>query len=91
MELARAAQRLAGTHLGAALARVVYEHDRDVIAALELAQVREERRDLAGDVLVDAVQAHERIQHEEPRPELGDGLGQRVAVALDVEGAPTAR
>jgi hypothetical protein len=40
----------------------VHEHDGDVVAALELAQVREQRRDLAGVVLVDAVQADERVQ-----------------------------
>lgn len=64
---------------------MVHEHDRDVIAALELAQVCEERRDLARCVLIDAVQAHEGIEHEEPRAELVHGLGERVAVALDVE------
>jgi hypothetical protein len=33
----------------------MHEDDGDAIAALELAQIREQRRDLAGEVLVDAV------------------------------------
>src|SRR6185295_12783434 len=85
VEFARAAQRLASAHLRAALARMMDEHDGNAVSALELAQVREQRGDLAGVVLVDAVQAHERIEDQEPRAQFGDGLGERVAVALDVE------
>ena len=40
-------------------------HDRDVEAALELAQVREQRRDLTGQILVDAVQSDKGIEHEQ--------------------------
>ena len=91
VEFARAAQRLAGAHLAAALARVVHEHDGDVVAALELAQVREQRRDLAGEVLVDAVQAHEGIEDEQPRAELVDGGGQARRGRARGRAARTAR
>jgi hypothetical protein len=40
----------------------VHERDRDVKAPLELAQVCEERRDLAGEVLVDAMQADKGVE-----------------------------
>lgn len=64
---------------------MVHEYDGDVVAALELAQVREQRRDLAGLILVDPVQAHERIEDEEPWAELVDGGGERIAITVDVE------
>jgi len=51
---------------------VVDEHDGDVEAALQVAQVREQRRDLAGEVLVDAVQPDKRIEDEELGAELSD-------------------
>src|SRR5690606_20577680 len=53
--------------------------------ALELAQVREQRCDLAGDVLVDAVKTHEGVEDEQSGLEPGDGLGETVAVTLEVE------
>jgi hypothetical protein len=47
VEFRRAAERLAAAHLPSAFARVVHEQNGEVKPALELAQVREERRDLA--------------------------------------------
>ena len=78
MKLAGAAQGLAGAHLGAAFARVVDEHDGDVVTALEVAQVCEQRRNFAGEVLVDEMKADKRIEDEEPGLKLGDGRGEAV-------------
>ena len=52
---------------------------------LELTQVREERRDFARRVLVDAVESHKRIEDEELGSQRRDGLGEAVAIALDIE------
>src|SRR5260370_32240795 len=64
------------------------DDDPDLVAALELTQVGEQRRDLARDVLVDAVQADERVEDEEARPERGDGRGEAVAIpgVIEAEG-----
>ena|SRR5208337_2529478 len=43
-------------------------------SSLQLAQIGEQRRYLAAGVLVDAMQAHEGIEHEQTRRELGDRL-----------------
>ena len=61
VEFARATQGLTSAHFAAALSRMVHEHDGEAKSTLQLAQIREERRDLTRDVLVDAVQADERI------------------------------
>jgi len=55
VEFGRAAQGLTGSGLGGALARVVDEDDGDGKSALQLAQIGEQRGDLAGNVFVDAV------------------------------------
>ena len=84
VQFGRAAERLSGAGV-AALARVVDEHDGAAEAALQLAQVGEQRRDLGGGVLVDAVQAHEGVEDDEPRPQAFDLLAQARAVGRDVE------
>lgn len=85
VKFARAAQRLASTHLPAAFTSVMHEDDGEMKAALELAQVGEQRRDVAREVLVDAVQAYERIEDEQLGFERRDGLGEGVAVALEID------
>jgi hypothetical protein len=57
----------------------------DGIASLQLAQVGEQRHDLADGVLVDAVQAHERIEDEQARLECGDGLLKAPAIRIEIE------
>ena len=47
--------------------------------------MREQRRDLAAGILVDAVQPHERIEDEQARLQLGDGLGEAPSVEIDIE------
>jgi len=68
-ELGGSTQGLAG-----ALLRVVDDDDGDAVAALQLAQIGEQRRDLAAGVLVDVMQAYEGIEHRQARRELGDRL-----------------
>ena len=55
------------------------------VAALQLAQIGEQRRDLPRRVLVDAMQAHERIEHHQARREDGDGLVEAFAVGREIE------
>ena len=86
VEVTRAAQALAGLRAGGAvLAGVVDDDDGDVAFALQLAEVGEQRGDLAGVVLVDAVQPDERVEQEQSGREAADGLGEAVLVALGVE------
>ncbi len=63
-EVARAAQALTWLRGRAILARVVDDHDGEVELALQLAQVAEQRGDLSGIVLVDAMQPYEGVKHE---------------------------
>jgi hypothetical protein len=67
VELGGAAQRLAGADTAGALPGVMDDEHGDSVAALQLAQECEQRRNLAAGVLVDAVQAHERIEDEQAR------------------------
>jgi hypothetical protein len=41
---------------------VVDEHDGDGVAALQFAQEGEQRGDVTADILIDAMQPHERIE-----------------------------
>src|SRR5271166_2981644 len=45
----------------------------------------EQRCDVAADILIDAMQAHERIEDEQPRLQPGDGLVETGAVDLEIE------
>ena len=84
-EVAGAAQALAGLAAGAALAGVVHDDDGHVVGALELAQVPEHGGHLPGVVLVDAVQAHEGIEHQQARRVRGDRRAQSRLVVGAVE------
>jgi hypothetical protein len=53
VKLARAPQRLAGTDTTGALAGMVDDADGDVAAALQVGQMGQPGRDIAGDVLVE--------------------------------------
>ena len=76
---------------GAALSRVVDEQHRGGEAALDVAQEAEDGGDLGDGVLVDAVQAHERVEDDEPGPDALDRLDQALAVPRDGRGAVRAR
>ena len=85
MELGGAAQGLAGADASSALPGVVHDEHGDAVPTLQLAQIGEQRRDLAAGVLVDAVQPHERIEDEQTGPQLVDGLGEVAPIGLEVE------
>ena len=71
--------------MGGAFARVVNERHRGLIAALQGAQMGQERRHLGSDVFVDAVQAHKGIEHEQFWLQLTDGGGQRLLMLAAIE------
>src|SRR5271155_4195052 len=79
MELRGAAQRLTGADAATALLGVMDDEHGNVMPALQLAQVGEQRGDLAAGVLVDAVDTYERIEGEQARLQAGDGLGEGAA------------
>src|SRR5262245_52344821 len=61
------------------------EEDGEAMAALQLAQVGQQWGDLAAGVLVDAMQAHERIENEQKRLEGGYGGGEAAPIGLQIE------
>ena len=67
VEFGRSAQSLTGADGAGALPGVVDDGDGDGVTALQFAQEGEQRRDFAADILIDAMQAHERIEDEQPR------------------------
>jgi len=85
VELGRAAQRLAGTDAAGALLSVMNDQHGDGVAPLQFSQIREQRRDFATGVLIDAMQAHKGIEDEETRFELGNGLVKAAANGLEIE------
>ena len=85
MELRGAAQRLTGADAATTLLGVMDDEHGNVMPALQLAQVGEQRGDLAAGVLVDAVETHERIEDEQARLQSGDGLGEVAAVGIQIE------
>ena len=85
VEFGRAAQGLAGAHVAGAFAGVVDEDHGEAVAALQVAQVSEQRGHFAADILVDAMQPDEGIEDEQPRFQAGDGLLEAGAIGLEVE------
>ena len=61
------------------------DRDGDGVTTLQVTQEGEQRRDVAADILIDAVQSHERIEDEQPRLQPGDGLIETGAVGLEIE------
>ena len=55
------------------------------MAALQLSEIGEQRGDLAAGVLVDAVEAHEGVEDEQPRLQLGNRLGEATPIGLQIE------
>ena len=64
---------------------MVDEQDGGLEAALEIAQEAEDRGDIGDGVFVDAVEAHQRVEDEQPRLDPLDGLLQVLAVVAVVE------
>ena len=84
MRFSGAAQSLSGSRMSA-LPGVVDDQDGGFVAALDLAQEGEDGRDFADCVLVDAVQADEGGEHEQPLTNSLDGRFEAEPVGADVE------
>src|SRR5262249_20809820 len=74
VELGRAAQRLTGADAASAFLGVMNDQNGKAMASLQRAKIGEEWRDLAAGVLIDAMQAHERIENEQARLQLANRL-----------------
>ena len=85
VEFGRSAQGLTGADGAGSLSGVMDDRDGDGVTPLQFAQEGEQRGDIAADIFVDAMQAHERIENEEPRLERGDGFLETRAVGLEIE------
>src|SRR5262249_59182047 len=86
VELRGSAQRLAGADVAGALLGMVDDEDGKGVAALQLAQVGEQRGDLAAGVLVDPVQAHEGVEDQQFRLQPGNGFLQSDPIGGKSEG-----
>ena len=85
VKLRGAAQRLAVAQAMGGLAGVMHDQDGELMAALQFAQIGEQRGDFATGVLVDAVQTHERVEDEQPRLERRDGVLEAGAIGTQVQ------
>jgi hypothetical protein len=85
VELRRSAQSLTGADGAGSLPGMMDDRDGDGVTTLQVTQEGEQRRDLAADILIDAAQAHERIEDERPRLQAGDGLIETCAVGREIE------
>jgi hypothetical protein len=68
-----------------ALLCVVDDEDGEIMSSLQLAQVGEQGGDFAAGVLVDAMQTHERIQHQQAWLELLDGAFEPTAIGRQIQ------
>jgi hypothetical protein len=64
---------------------VMHEEHGGGVSALQLAQVGEQRGNFAAGVLIDAMQAYERIKDEQSRPQGLDRALQTLAIVLEIE------
>ena len=85
VEFRRSAQGLTGADGAGSLSGVVNEDNSDGVTALQLAQEGEQRGDIAADIFVDAMQTDERIEHQQPWLEPGDGFVETRAVSFEIE------
>src|ERR1700688_357515 len=84
-DLGRAAQRLPGAYAAATLPGMMDDEHGGAVAALQFAQEGQQRRDLTAGVLVDAMQAHERIENKQARQQASDGVGEVPPVGVEIE------
>ena len=66
VEFGRPAQGLTGADGTGALSGVVDDGDGDGVTPLQFAQEGEQRGDIAADIFIDAMQADERIEDQQP-------------------------
>jgi hypothetical protein len=64
---------------------MMHDNDGDRVTPLQFAQECEQWCDLAADVFVDAMQADEWIEDEQPRPQPGDRLVETGTVGLEIK------
>ncbi|MFN8627986.1 MAG: hypothetical protein U0587_18685 [Candidatus Binatia bacterium] len=88
MEFGAATQSLPGPQAAGIFAGVVDQCDGEMMLALKLAQEAEQWSDLAGVVLVDGVQAHKRVEHEQRGIGFLDGFAQLLAAGRVVQTQP---
>lgn len=85
VEFARTAQGLAGPGGVGILAGMVHDEHGELELTLELTQEAQERGDLGGFVLVDAMETDQGIEHEQAGTTLRDGPFQTPAVGGQVQ------
>ncbi len=71
--------------MASALLGVVDDDHGDGVAALQLAQIGEQRCHLTAGVLIDAMQTHEGIEHQQARLQVGDGVVEASAVGREIQ------
>ena len=85
VEFGRSTQGLAGADGAGSLPGMMYDRHGDAMTALRLTQEGEQRCDIAADIFIDAVQAHEGIEDEQPWLQPGNGLVETRAVGGEIE------
>ena len=85
MEFGRSAQGLTGADRTGALSGVVDDGHGDGVTPLQFAQEGEQWGDLTADILVDAMQPDEGIEHEQAWLQPCDSLLEACAVSIQIE------
>jgi len=85
VEFAGTAQGLARATGVRVFAGVMNQQDGQLELALEFAQIREQPGDLAGVVFIHPVQSDQRVQDQQDRPELLDGVGEPRSIGGSVK------
>jgi hypothetical protein len=88
VQLGGSPERLTTALMRGTLTGMMHESDGGMVVALQRAQIGEQRCNLAGEVLIDGVQAHERVEDQQRRTQLRNSGAQRLAVfgAIEPEG-----
>ena len=84
MDLTASAQRLACSRMSG-FASVMHEQDGGLKLSLHLPQEGQQGCHFSGGVLINTMQTHERVEHDEPGLDRTDGVLKPLAVALEVE------
>jgi hypothetical protein len=58
---------------------------REIVPALQSPQIGEDGRDVTGVILIDTVQAHERIEQQHPGSALSYGLGEAALISFEIK------
>jgi len=85
MEVGAAAQGLAGADRVRPFAGMMDDDHGEGEAPLQLAERREQRRDLGGRIFVDAMEPDEGVEHEEEGAYRGDGRVELLPIVGDIQ------